>query len=501
MSSSLFRSLASNWLGLAAAAVIGFLLSPFVVRSLGPELYGVWALIVSINSQLVILDFGVRKALIKYVAEYRVRGDAQQLSALVSSATAMLLAAATVGFILLAAITPFLQNWFGIDQVYAGVAQVVFLISALDAASELLFGVFDGTLAGSERYDTINIINVTRLLANATLVVVVLNAGYGILGLVLVVFITRLGQRVWMGLATHHYNPGLALSPALINWQHCRTIAGYGGWASVGVLSTRLIYNIDSLVVGYFLGPLAVALYAVPLIIVDQFKNIAMAGNQILTPRFSQLHASGDRGTSTLLIEKWLTFNSLLAICIATPLLVLGREFLTLWMGLHFAESYTVLFYLCLPFLFTLPSLALTSFLYATANHKKNAQLQLLEAGLNVLLSVLLARSYGIVGVALGTLIPAVLFRGLILPWQAAPLTPVSFVRYLFCSYITPLPLLVGYLALLLGLASWIGAQSWGGFFAVCGLSLLAFAAATYSFYLGPNERAYLARRFRASRS
>ena len=54
--------------------------------------------------------------------------------------------------------------------------------------------------------------------------------------------------------------------------------------------------------------------------------------------------------------------------------------------------------------------------LYASLHQKAYAALNISEAVVNLVLSLLLARPFGMLGVAVGTLIPSIIFRGIIQP-------------------------------------------------------------------------------------
>ena len=51
-----------NWAAVAISLVTGFLLSPYLIRKLGPEGYGIWALSFSLVEYYWLLDLGFRSA-------------------------------------------------------------------------------------------------------------------------------------------------------------------------------------------------------------------------------------------------------------------------------------------------------------------------------------------------------------------------------------------------------------------------------------------------------
>src|SRR5262245_25740387 len=71
----LVSSVLSNWASVFASIVVTFFLSPFVVRALGAAAYGVWVLVGSTIGYLVLLDLGLRGAVVRFVAAGHARGD------------------------------------------------------------------------------------------------------------------------------------------------------------------------------------------------------------------------------------------------------------------------------------------------------------------------------------------------------------------------------------------------------------------------------------------
>lgn len=178
--------------------------------------------------------------------------------------------------------------------------------------------------------------------------------------------------------------------------------------------------------------------------------------------------------------------------------MVYGGDFLILWMGETFQASIPILMLLTLPFFLTLPTLVFNYYLYAINKHKLNARILALEASTNIILSIILVQKFGLPGIALGTLIPAVIFRGLILPIQATKNTTVTLADYVHSSFTSCLPLAFAHFAVLYSLRNYIGAKTWLTFFLSNAVALSLFLLLVWIFYIGTEERSYLRRRFSA---
>lgn len=492
---SLFRSLVSHWVGIVLGVAIGFLLSPYVVHSLGNDLYGVWTLIVSITAQLVVLDLGIRNAVVRYMAMYRAKREIDRASELLSNAALLQGGLGVIGLLILFSISCFWADWFEIPTQYIAAAQIAFLLMSVDAALELVCGVFFAGLAASERYDLLNGVSVARQLLNALLVVVALESGFGVVGVAVVALGTRCFQRFVSAWLAFRENPGLKLKFQLANQSVARKIGSYGLLAAVSVAAIRIIYQIDVVVVGATLGAAAVTVYAIPVILIEQFRMLSQSTATVLTPRLSGLSISDDREMIRLLLLKWAGLGQITALAIGIPLMVTGGDFIVLWMGASFASCKPILQALTFPFFFVLPALGFSSLLYAIDRHGLYARIAVAEAIVNLPLSFALVGYLGLPGVALGTLIPAVLFRGVVLPATSVCHAGIALLEYVNAGFIRFLPLALIHTVLLIVLREWIGAESWLAFIVNNAIGLVVFSFLTYRFWLDDSDRAYIWRR------
>lgn len=85
MKSELRKGATYNYLNLLLVNATGLVLTPFIIRCLGPSQYGLYLLAGAIVPYLTLLDFGLGKTTTRYVAYYRERGDEEGLRACLAS--------------------------------------------------------------------------------------------------------------------------------------------------------------------------------------------------------------------------------------------------------------------------------------------------------------------------------------------------------------------------------------------------------------------------------
>jgi O-antigen/teichoic acid export membrane protein len=132
----------------------------------------------------------------------------------------------------------------------------------------------------------------------------------------------------------------------------------------------------------------------------------------MLLPVASELHATaGGETLRTFLISATrITVGILLPF--ACILAFLSRQLITVWVGPQYASASAVAITLLVACVVGTAAWPAGTVLQAMSRHKLLAAASIMSAAANVLLSIVLLRHFGMIGVALGTLIPAVLEIG-----------------------------------------------------------------------------------------
>src|SRR5512140_3867590 len=100
-----------NWAGVVLNIVIGLAISPYILHKLGPERYGIWALVFSLVEYLWFFDLGFNTSVTQFVAKYRARNEPDQINRVINTGLLYFCAVALVF-----ALATLLVAWFAIDQ-------------------------------------------------------------------------------------------------------------------------------------------------------------------------------------------------------------------------------------------------------------------------------------------------------------------------------------------------------------------------------------------------
>ena len=186
------RNVAASYAGSAAEGAVFLLLTPFLVRRLGLAAYGLWGLAVSLADWIQLLDFGLREALMKYVAAHQAKSDTTGARRTIESVAFVYLAIGIVaGLGVIATSTWVLPHLVG-DEVELGTLRVVFAILGISAVIGVPASIMGSLLEGLQRFDILNALRVGHQTLRFALVVVAIQLDYGVVGVAAADLLSRL---------------------------------------------------------------------------------------------------------------------------------------------------------------------------------------------------------------------------------------------------------------------------------------------------------------------
>ena len=410
------KNVFTSWSALGVRVVLIFLVNPFIIHTLGDEQYGVWMLVFSLINYLTIFDLGLKQALIRFVSKFLAVKDYEKINGVLNTSFAVYsligLATIAVAFVL----SFFVLDAFAIPEVLLERGRMVLLIIGLNVAVNFIMLSWGDSLQAFHRYDIINGLHIAEdILRTATIVYLLLN-GYGIVAMAWSFLLFSLLRQGIAAVILKKLHPDLAMGRRFIRRDTLRLIFNYsltGFFISVAWL---LIANTDNIIVGYYFDTASVTKYAIAGSMVMYLRNLVLAVSFPLRPVISHYDSLNMADRITRIYSKGTQYLYYLTFAVAGGTLVFADRFIFLWLGAGYEQTATVLRLLVVPAAVFLPQAVANSVLYGIERHKHILYVIIIEGVLNVGLSLLLLRRYGIYGVALGTLIPQCLLYSLVLP-------------------------------------------------------------------------------------
>lgn len=386
--------------GQVAPLGVSLVATPFTIRLLGAEGYGVLILVGLIPTYLGFADLGMGIASTKFGSEAYAAGDAEKEARTVRTAAVLSLLLSVPFGVAIFVLSGWLATLFNVPAHLHAEASLALKVAAVTFVVNFLNQIFNTPQLDRLRMDLNTFVTSGFRMLGIAATPIVIYLGFGILGAVVVLLIASLAT-----LAGHLYVSGRLL-PNLIDLSLDRTIIRpmlkFGGaWAFAGIASVILL-NAEKGLLSAQVSVEMLAYYTVAF----TFASMAiMFGNslvQSLLPSFSQLWSADRNSELSELFLRAILFNLIILVPGCLILAVGARPFFSVWAGPAFGEHSTYpLLILLGGLLFLLPGYVPYSLLLSTGRSQLFAKLYWIELLPYIGLLYILTRNYGIEGAAL----------------------------------------------------------------------------------------------------
>jgi O-antigen/teichoic acid export membrane protein len=478
-----FKNIFANWVGLLTTAIVGFFLTPFVLHRLGNTGFGLWVLASTLTGYYGLLDFGLRSATTRYIARYAAIQDWENLRAVLNT---MFIAYSGIG-LLTAAITTCVawkfQDFFHVAPEWRQSAQLLILVFGYGAAMAIPLNLFGGVLEALQRFTWVGGVQAVGALLRATLVVLFLTHGGGLLSLGWITVVVNLSSYLVYMVVAFRICPDLRFGWRYARMSNLRVLARFGVivfWISIGA---QLRFQTDAVVIGSFLSVEAIALFSIGSKLVAYATDGVQALATVFTPMASHFDAKEDLHQLRRVLIVGNRYSSMIIFPITAIFLILGKTMIRVWVGSAYLSAFPVLAILIVPTALYLAQAASPKVLYGMARHSKLAVVVFLEGLANLILSIVLARRLGINGVALGTAIPLACTSLVFLPIHLCHTLDLRLRDYLHTTYSYPLLLCMPLIPVLWLADRWIGTHTYPQLLLVLCIGALAYAPGLISYF------------------
>lgn len=379
---------------------VSFISTPFIIRFLGAESYGVLLLVGLIPTYFSFADFGMGIASTKYASEAFGQGDRQKEAQVVWTAAAIALIASSI-----VAIPVFLFSYpivraLNVPEHLLTQASIALRIAAAAFVLGILGSVVNSPMLSRLRMDFNTVTQAAPKILLAAITPFILYFGGGIVGAVSWAFVVA--AATFVGVLYFSSRLLTELPQPQFNRRLLRPLITFGGAWIVGAFAAVLLVNFEKLVLTRMVSVQALAYYSVAFTFANTATMFAQAMIQSLIPAFAQLLGPERRAEFGALFERGMRLNLMLLLPGLMLMVVIARPFFTLWAGEDFGRESVVPFYiLSVGLFFNIAAYLPYSALIARGRTDLFAKLYWVELALYAVAAVVLISYFGIMGAAI----------------------------------------------------------------------------------------------------
>jgi len=408
-----------SYILIGLSSFISILYTPIMLRLLGQSEYGLYSLVASVVAYLGLFNFGFGSAYIKYFSVYKAANDSDGLARLNGM---FLMIFSALGAIAVAAgvvLVVFSDTVFGneLTAMELAKAKILMLIMVVNTAITFPTIVFNSYISAKEKFIFQKSLLIIKTIANPLVIIPVLLAGYGSVGMAIIVTV--------LGLFIELINIWFCFKKADIRFifskfdtKQLKELFIFSSFIFMNLVVNQINWNVDRFIIGWFRGTIEVAVYSIAAQLNTYFLTFSTAISNVYIPRVNEMIAR--KCSDWELTELFARLGRLQFIVLALViglLVFFGMPFITLWAGPDYSRSYYMALLLIIPVTIPLIQNLGIEIQRAKNQHKFRSWVYLFIALGNILISIPLTKLYGGMGAALGTAFALTIGNILIMNW------------------------------------------------------------------------------------
>lgn len=406
----------------ATAVLVNAINLPITVRYLGREQYGFWVTISTTIMMFSVLDLGIANTLTNCISRaYSERSEEMAKQYYATAFWATIFVAILLGLVG-GAIWPHV-DWgqlFGVSD--PAMAQQAGRCAAVSFGYVLLtlpLGLANKVLGGYQRVPVSNMFAMLNNVLGLAAIILVVRM-HGSVVVLMAAFCSAMLTgtillNLWMGL---RLEPRIRPTLRRVHLGVAREIMGHGIFFFILQIAGLAVFNTDNLIIGHFLGAEQVTPYAVTWRLVGYASVLQSLLVPSLWPAFSEAYAGNDIAWVRVAYRRVMRATLLIVTAAALLLGFAGRWIIGVWAGNEAVPGSLLLWGMCLWVVLLSITVNQATLLAATQRIRLQVVYSSLTAILNLVLSVVLVKHYGAMGVLSATIISYLVFVVLPQTWE-----------------------------------------------------------------------------------
>ena len=394
-----------SYVSIALQNVIGLLYTPFMLRMMGQNEYGLYSLVASIVAYLTVLDLGFGNAIVRYTAKFRAQNKVDEQYEMFGMFFVL--------YCVIGLLTLMIGGWLyvNIDTLFGATMtsedldklRIMMLLMVFNLAFTFPMSVWGAIISAYENFVFQRLVNIVRIILNTLVMIVLLYLGYKAIAMVVVLTLFNV---MTLFINAWYCCKKLRIKVRFVRfrWAFLSEVSVYSFWIFLNAIMDRIYWSTGQFVMGMFVGAAAVAVYAVAIQLEHIFMSFSTSISSVFLPKVTAMitRENNERAVSDLFIRTG-RIQYIIMLFILIGFILFGKQFILLWAGADYEESYAIALLFFIPLTVPLIQNLGITILQARNQMKFRSSLYVVIALLSLGISIPLAKLYGGVGCAVGT--------------------------------------------------------------------------------------------------
>ncbi len=397
----------------------GLIYTPVMLRLLGQSEYGLYQLVSSVVSYLSLLTFGFGGSYVRFYSKYKVNNDETGIAKLNGMFFVIFSVIASI------CLTCGIFLMFNAGKIFGGGLTVAELekskilmgLMVFNMALILFGNIFTNIITAHEKFFFQRILVFLTAVLNPIFTLPLLVAGFGSVGMVCVTSFLTVSAFI-MNVTFCIKKLKIKISFRDLDFSLLKEMFVFTFFIFINMIVDQINWSVDKFLLGRMMSTIAVAIYGVAGNLNSMYMTFSTNITGVFAPKINKLVAKeNDNNVLTNLFTKVGRIQFIVIGLMLSGYALFGREFIGIWAGAGYEDSYIIGLLLMTPLSIPLIQNLGIEIQRAKNMHKVRSIVYLFIALTNIAISVLFIKLWGTIGAAAGTALSLLLGNGFFMNW------------------------------------------------------------------------------------
>lgn len=400
-------------------SVIGIIYVPLLLKKIGQSEYGLYQIVASVISYVAILETMFSATVLRNYSVYLANQDIKRMENLLFTARRIF---RMLSVLILAVSVPagagiyiFYRDTFVTSELYEMLAMYSILI--LNLLISVNNYIYLACITAHQKFLFLKTVSIaSSILQPAAVIAVICVYPYAA-----VIVAVQVVLNVVVSLLRFFY---CRKKLGVVVRQHkdvkdglLKELALFSMGIFLAAIADQIFWKTDQIILGRTHGTTAVAIYAVGAQLFNMYMSLANGIGGVLLPTVIQKVNTEGISAVDVFFRKIGRIQAIIMVLLVSGFMVLGKDFIELWVGPGYETAYWVALCLMIPYLIDILQGTGLAILQALNQYSFRAKCMFIVASINVVLTVIMVQKIGIIGAAISTAIAIFVGPGLIMNW------------------------------------------------------------------------------------
>lgn len=386
---------------------IGIIAQAIFIKILGNELLGINSLFNNIISMLSIVELGMGTAIIYNLYKPIAENETEKVKSLMNFYKKSYRVIALIVCFIGGLIIPFLKYIIDINTINANInIYIIYLLFLSDSVFSYFLSYKRSILYANQKNYIVNIIHIICItILNIIQIIILFFTKNFYLYLMIKVIMKIIENMIITFVANKLYSFLNEKDYAKLDKSVEKDIFTKIKALFFHKIGTFVILGTDNIIISKFLGIVVVGMYSNYYLIINSVQTVFNQIIQALTPSLGNLLVTESKEKQFITYKRIRFINFWITAFSSIAILIIMESFIKIWIGNNYILPRTVLYILVLNYYLNSSRATYIAFKDAAGIYYEDRFIPLFESLINIIVSILLVKKLGLVGVFLGTIV------------------------------------------------------------------------------------------------